>query len=267
MPAIYPARLRKQVAMVAEHFDQPAAFVRSLHHLLEFYADRAHRPGKSGEPAPLLDAYNVRPPVLREIVLGLAPSIKNEPDAGLALCDALWEQEYLEFRILAVKMLGLVPPQATSQDIVKRVDRWAKEAHEEQIKEILLNEGLASFRKEESEQFFRLVKNWLESESPAYQSLGLSALLPVIADSDFKNLPLFFRMSQPFCRVAPASIRPAVLDLLAALANRSPQETAFFLRQTLEMPNSPDTAWLIRHVVTAFPEEFQEGLRAAARGR
>lgn len=267
MPAIYPARLRKQVAMIAEHFDQPAAFVRSLHHLLEFYADRAHRPGKSGEPAPLLDAYNVRPPVLREIVLSLAQRIKNEPDAGLVLCDALWEQKYLEFRILAVKMLGLVPPQSTSQDIVERVDCWAKEAHEEQIKVILLNEGLASLRKEEAEQFFRLVKNWLESEDPAHQSLGLSALMPVIADSDFKNLPLFFRMAQPFCRVAPSSIRPALLDLLAALANRSPQETAFFLRQTLEMPNSPDTAWLIRHVAAEFPEEFQEGLRAAARRR
>jgi hypothetical protein len=59
MPAIQPARLRQQAALMVEHFDQPAAFVRSLHHLLEYYADRAHRPGQAGKPPALLAAYNV----------------------------------------------------------------------------------------------------------------------------------------------------------------------------------------------------------------
>ena len=266
MPAIYPARLRKQVAMIGEHFDQPAAFVRSLHHLLEFYADRAHRPGKSGEPAPLLEAYHVRPPVLREIVLGLATQIKATPDASLALCDALWEQNILEFRLLAVKMIGLIPTRSTSELVLERIIHWANQTQEEQIQEVLLDQGLAALRKDEPEKFFRLVKNWLESDNQSLQAFGLRMLLPVIADPNFENLPMFFRMLQPFCRVAASPVRPTLLEVLAALAKRSPQETSFFLQQTLEMPNSPDTAWLIRHVVAKFPEEFQPGLRAAARG-
>jgi hypothetical protein len=267
MPAIYPARLRKQVAMIGEHFDQPAAFVRSLHHLLEFYADRAHRPGKSGEPAPLLDAYHVRRPVLREIVLGLSSQIKADPKASLALCDALWEQKFLEFRLLAVRMIGLIPSRSASELIVERVDRWADLAQEEQIQEVLVDQGLASLRQEDPQKFFHLVKGWLESENPDRQASGLNALLPVIANPDFENLPMFFSMLQPFCRIAASRVRPALLDVLAALAKRSPQETSFFLQHTLEMPNSPDTAWLIRHVVAEFPEEFQPSLRSAARGR
>ena len=75
--------------------------MRSLHHLLDFYADRARRPGQSGKPAPLIDAYKVHPPVLRHILQELIPLAAENPDAGLALCDALWEQPYLEFRLLA----------------------------------------------------------------------------------------------------------------------------------------------------------------------
>ena len=50
MPAIQPVRLKRQSALLVEQFNNPAAFIRSLHHLLEFYADRVHRPGQAGEP-------------------------------------------------------------------------------------------------------------------------------------------------------------------------------------------------------------------------
>jgi hypothetical protein len=56
------------------------------------------------------------------------------------------------------------------------------------------------------------------------------------------------------------------LDVLIALARCSPRETAFFLRQSLELPNSPDTPWLIRQTARYFPADIQESLRAAVRG-
>jgi hypothetical protein len=55
------------------------------------------------------------------------------------------------------------------------------------------------------------------------------------------------------------------LDALNALARRSPKETAYFLRQMAEIPNSPDAAWLIRRCLPEFPPEIQPGLRSAAR--
>ena len=53
MPAIQLTRLRLQTAGLAESFANPQAFVRGLHDLLDYYADRTHRPGQSGAPAPL----------------------------------------------------------------------------------------------------------------------------------------------------------------------------------------------------------------------
>jgi hypothetical protein len=87
----------------------------------------------------------------------------------------------------------------------------------------------------------------------------------MIQDPDFENLPAFFRLIHPLVRQAPPALRPDVLDVLATLARRSPQETAYFLRQTLALPNCPDTPWSIRQVLSAFPAEQQKRLRQALR--
>jgi len=60
MPAIHPARMKIQVARLGEKIRQPEVFVRELHNLLDFYADRTHRPGQFGEPPPLLAI--IKPP-------------------------------------------------------------------------------------------------------------------------------------------------------------------------------------------------------------
>ena len=90
MPAIHPARLKKQVAQLVNNFEQPDGFVRSLHQLMSYYAERIQRPGQSGEPTPLITAYKVRRPVLRQIQGALAPLAKSKPEAAITLCDALW---------------------------------------------------------------------------------------------------------------------------------------------------------------------------------
>jgi hypothetical protein len=55
------------------------------------------------------------------------------------------------------------------------------------------------------------------------------------------------------------------MDLLIALARRSPKETAYTLRQILEAPEVHDSAWLTRQVMRYFPAETQDSLRAALR--
>ncbi len=123
MPAISPARLKHQAALLAEHFDDPPAFVRSLHHLLESYSNRVYRPGQAGELPPLLQTYRVQPPVLRQLLLAIAPLASKNPDAGLALCDALWEQPYLEFRLLAASLLGQLPC-SPAEPVIARMKAW-----------------------------------------------------------------------------------------------------------------------------------------------
>jgi hypothetical protein len=265
MPAIQPARLRQQAALLAEYFDQPPAFVRSLHHLLEFYADRTHRPGQAGEPPPIIFAYNVKPPVLRQVLQELIPLVAERAEQALILCDVLWEQPNLEFHLLAAAMLGQVTGQPT-EAILDRVNAWVKTGLEERLTEALLIQGLSGLRREDPDCLIQFIEEWLDNPDVFYQQLGLRALEPLAADSSFENLPVIFRMITALVREPPQYLRTDLLDLLATLAHRTPRETAYFLRQSLESTHSPMTGWLIRQSLDEFPEDIGENLRAAARG-
>ena len=264
MPAITLARLRQQAALLAESFNQPAAFVRSLHHLLEFYADRTQRSGQAGERPSLLDAYRVPPPVLRQILLELSPQAQSAPAQALLLCDALWAEPVLEFRLLAAMLLGAIPADRP-QPVIKRVEAWSRRDTEEGLVNALLVEGLTRVRREAPQKAISQVELWLAAEEAPIQQLGLRALVPIIRDQNDHNIPIFLRILGPFVRQIPNRLRADLLDVLRVLAHRSPQETAFFLRQILDIHGSPDTAWLIRQCVADFPAEIQPSLRAAGR--
>lgn len=264
MPAIQPARLRHQAALLAEQFADPPAYIRNLHYVLDFYSDRARRPGKTGKPGPLLNAYNVRPPVLRMLLQEITPLVQQDIQGGLALCDALWAEPYLECRLLAGMLLGQIPPRPP-EEITHRLQRWTTTDLEFFLIEALLSNGIDQLHRQQPQVLLHMIEDWLSSTQTFRQQLGLRALLPLIKDPDFENLPVFFRLIQPLCQNAPVALRPDLLDVLAALAQRSPQETAYFLRQTLMFPDSPDTPWLIRQSLSRFPPEFQANLRLAAR--
>jgi hypothetical protein len=264
VPAIQPARLRHQAALLAEQFSDPPAYIRSLHYVLDFYSDRARRPGKTGKPGPLLTAYNVRPPVLRMLLQELVPQAEQDVAGGLALCDALWAEPYLECRLLAGMLLGQIPLQPP-EAITDRLQGWITTNLEFFLIEALLSNGVERLHRQQPQVLIHMIEGWLHSTKTFHQQLGLRALLPLIRDPAFENLPVFFRLIQQLCQAAPAALRPDLLDVLAALARRSPQETAYFLRQTLIFPDSPDTPWLIRQSLSQFPPEMQSSLRQAMR--
>ena len=264
MPAIHPARLKQQAMLVAQHSDDPAALVRSLHHLLDFYADRAQRHGQSGLPRPLLAAYRVKPPVLRQVHIELVPLMQSDPEAGVTLIQALWSQPYLEFRLLAASLLGELPSDPPAR-ILEVVRGWVRPDTEQRMLDAIAQDGLKRLPQERPEALVEAISAWLADKEIGYQRFGLRLLLPLVGDPGYSNLPALFRLAQPFVRIAPNKLRPDILDVLAALARRSPVETASFLRQVLTMPESPDTAWLIRQSVAFFPPEMQERLRSAVR--
>lgn len=264
MPAIQPARLKQQARRLTEKYTDPVAYVRGLHSLLDFYSDRARRPGKSGLPGPLIQAYNVRPPVLRALVQELLAAARDDRDSILNLCDALWAEPYLEFRYLSAMLLGQIAP-SPSEAITGRLQSWITTDLELHLVETLLTTGVERLHREQPRAQLDLIAGWLGSLRPFHQQLALRALLPLIQNPEFENLPVFFRMIQPLCHAVPAGLRPDLLDVIAALARRSPQETAYFLRQSLGYPDAPDTPWLIRQSLIEFSPELQAGLRSALR--
>jgi len=265
MPAIQPARLRQQAVLLAERCADPGAYVRNLHFLMDFYADRARRPGQSGKPGPLITAYNVRPPVLRTILQEILPEALKDPQEALALCDALWDEPYLEFRILAAMLLGqlpIEPPEA----ITRRLEAWITPDLEEHLVTALLTHAAFNLRQGSPQTLVNLIQKWMENQNIFYQQVGLHAILTLVEEPGFENIPAFFQILQPLVRQSPSALKPDLLDALAALAQRSPQETAYFLRQTLATPNAKDTAWMIRQILPEFPFEIRRSLRDTVRG-
>lgn len=265
MPAIQLPRLRIQAAGLAEKFSNPRAFVRGFHDLCDIYAERTRRPGQTGEPPPLLMAYKVPAPVLRQVLKELSLDIDQDGEAALALAGAVWAEPYLEFRMLAASILGNVSPDPPER-VIERFRNWAKPGTDDRLVSVLVEEGLARLRREDSQRYLEETKSWLGSEEAFSQRLGLRALLSMVSSPEFGNLPLAMRLLAPLVRSAPHRLRPDILDVIQALAGRSPRETAYFLRQNLLVESdNPGTAQIIRSGLRFFPSEDQATLRRAVR--
>ncbi len=264
MPAIQPTLLKKQVALLVQHLDNPRALVQEMHLLFDYYADRAIRPGLSSKKRPLTTSYKIRPPVLRQIIQTLVPFVEQNPQLGLELCDLFWEQNYLEFRLLAGMLLGKIPV-SFSKDILNRMETWVKPDIEAQLIIALFDNGMKRLKHEKPLAIIQLAKTFLNQNNLFYQQAGLRALLPVLSDASFENLPAFFRLLQPYVLKVNSAIKPDLLDVIAVLAKRSPQETVYFLREAQKMPDNPDTAWIIRNSLEHFPAQLQASLKASLR--
>lgn len=258
------ARLRQQSAALVELFDNPKAFTRALNDLFELYSDRVHRAGQAGEPPPLLQAFHVPSPLLRQVALDLAPMASEDAERTLALCDVLWAETYLEPRLLAINLLGKAPLNRVIS-ILGYVERWAQSTTEEQLLRALAEQGLNRISRELPDQLLVHARDWLDEEELSLKRLGLQSLLQLTSNPGFENLPALLHLLTPYVRIAPLPLRPNVLDLISALAHRSPRETAYFLRQNLEAPENPDTGLLTRQSLRHFPDENQASLRSALR--
>jgi hypothetical protein len=265
MPAIQLPRLRIQAAGLAEKFSNPRAFVRGFHDLCDIYAERTRRPGQTGEPPPLLMAYKVPAPVLRQVLKELSFDISRDGEAALELAGALWAEPYLEFRMLAASILGNVsldPPER----IIECFRNWATPGTDDRLVSVLVEEGLERLRRETLQGYLEQTKSWLGNGETFSQRLGLRALLSLVRSQEFENLPLAMRLLAPLLRSAPHRLRPDILDVIQALAERSPGETAYFLRQNLSVkPDDLGIAQIIRNSLRYFPPEDQANLRQAVR--
>jgi hypothetical protein len=261
MPAIQLARLKTQVAQLADQYQQPARFIRALHDLLDFYADRTYRPGTVGARVPLLPHYHVAAPVIRQVETELAPKCQSDPDGMLALADALWVDTHLEPRQLAAFILGqapLDPPEA----VTTRLLDWANPTQDHQALEALMARGAARVQRQQTAWWAGVLRGWLAG-TPAEQFIGVRGLLALAADPQFANLPIAFDLAGPFIQACPTSLHGALVEILAALARRSPAETAYFLRQALTIATRPEVARLVRRCLPLFDEPTQASLRAA----
>ncbi len=260
MPAVSIARLRAEVAGLGDLFARPAEFSTGLHRLLDFYADRVYRAGQSIPPAPILPTYHTPPLVIQQLQLELRSKCVQDPAAGLALADALWPDEFMEVRKLAVYLLGQVPP-APLQPVLERLKAWARPAEPVDILKILFSEGSARLRRELPETWLEAIQAWMNDPSPGSQFLGVQALVPLAEDRQFTNFPPVFRMISPFLYAPQPNLLHSLQEILESLARRSSVETAFYLRQILGSTTPPPTIRIIRRILPLLDAASQDALR------
>jgi hypothetical protein len=265
LPAIQPARLKIQAESLAQKAGSPAEFRRALSELLESYANRAYRPGKGGELAPLLPAYHVPQPVLKQILSALQTFVETDETAVLALCDALWSEPNYESRLLAVFLLGQIPVDPPGA-VLQRFASWARPGTDRRLVELLVERGLSRMRQEQRERYLEEAAACLKSDNVFFQQLGLKCLEQLVCLQDFEDYPSVTRILEPLLRSGSTLLRPDLLRVVRALGRKSPKETGFFLRQNLvHKVNNLNTAWLIRHCLADFPVETQDYLREGLR--
>jgi hypothetical protein len=262
MPAIQLTRLRIQCAALGEKFNQPETFVRLLHDLLDFYADRTYRPGRQGSRLPLIPAYQAPAPVMRQLESELLPRVNADSEAGLRLADLLWQETYLEPRRLAISVLAMLPESAGAA-FAERLRAWSKPEEELALLNALLDVGSLRLAQIAPEQWKDVVHDWIGSSRSVVQQMGLRSLAAVLNTPQFENLPAMYNLLAPMYQQSPSDLQPELLAVARVLIERSPAETAAFLRHTLSLATGRGTARLIRKLLPDFRPDLQENLKAA----
>jgi hypothetical protein len=259
MPAIDLARLRKQANRLADFFFLPDEFLKHLREMLEFYVNHTLRTKENVAPGSNLKTYRTPPAVITQIENEIRAVAEANPEFALELADKLWDEGALETRLLAAFLLGRIPPQ--EERLLPRLSAWTQQVRDPDVRSALLSTSLTRMRKETPDQFLVLVREYLHPARMRAWSNGMQALLPMIADTSYTNLPVILDMVEPIIEEAPATLQNELADLIVALYRASPSETIFLLKNILINTENTLTVVTLRRIADSFPPTLQKELR------
>lgn len=259
MPAIDLARLRKQANRLVDFFFLPDEFMKHLHGMLDFYVNYTLRTKENIAPGSNLKTYRTPPAVLTHIENELRAVAEANPEFALELADILWDDGALETRLLAAFLLGRIPPQ--EERLLPRLTAWTQQIRDPHVRSALLSTSLTRMRQETPNQFLALVREYLHPERSRAWSSGIQALLPMIADTAYTNLPPIFDIVEPIIEEAPSTLQNDLTDLIVTLYRASAYETTFMLKQVLTHSKNPMTVVTLRRISSSFPPPLQKELR------
>lgn len=263
MPAINLARLKTQASRLSEKFSEPEAFLHDLNEMLDFYTNRTMRSTQTARRYSL-PTYRTPPPVLRQIQGELEPLAETHPIEAIALTNALWKAGSLESRRLAASLLGSIPLAQSTPAIIQLPD-WLAKSTDKQILSALLTEAFARLRRESPETLFLVLEEWLKSPRSTLRVWGLRALIPMLTEPHFENLPAVFRILKPAVQSAGPTTQLELQACLATLEQVSLTETLAFLREITSEHPAPLMLRTFRRIMAGLSPELQTGLREMLR--
>lgn len=265
MPAIDLARLRKQANRLADFFFLPEDFIRQLRKILEYYINYTMRHKDPVAPGSTLPTFRTPNVVLRHLENELNVLAVENPQQALELADRLWDEGYLETRQIAAFLLGRIPPQ--EEYLLARLTAWTQQVRDPGIRAALLTTSLKRMRDEMPDDFLVLISEWLHPARQRLWSNGIQALLPLITNPKFENLPPIFELTRPIFEAAPGTIQTDLKDLINAFFRASKTETIFYLREIVESSDNPLTVVTLRRILPGLPTELQSELLELVRSK
>jgi hypothetical protein len=261
MPAIDLARLKTQSAQLADKFNEPEAFIHELNGILDFYTNRTIRATQIARRLSL-PTYRTPAPVLRQIQTELRSLAGIRSIEAIALTNALWKAGSLETRLLAAYLLGSIPPAFPT---MARLPDWLAQSTDKEVRTALLTDAFARLRRENPEAMFILLEDWLKSPRNSLQVWGLRALIPLLTDPHFENLPAVFRIMKPALRSAGPVTQLELHDCLSTLEQVSLIETLAFLREIIKDNPAPLMLRTLSRILPGLSLDLQAGVRELLR--
>ena len=262
MTAVNPVRLRFQIEELITSFTMPQKFHRQLTDMFGFYANRVLKFGDSSQPQPFIPMYHLPDPVMRQLKLDLNSHITEDPKSSFKLADELWQDDFFEVRQLAIYILDSIPVN-DPEPILKRLKDWLVPELDQILTTELLSIGLRNLHSQFSQAWETFIETFLSNENPKMVALGLEGLQSSLKNPAFDNLPAVYRMVSPLIRNPHPLFFNALLNMMEALVNESPKETAYFIRQAMAVSDSPGTERIIKNCLQYFPKEIQQELKLA----
>lgn len=259
MTAIDLTRLEKQIEALLLLADDPPAFQAEFHNILGFYHRYSHRKHKDSLPKSFMRQYDLPEKVL--------PSLQNrlkriQPELILPLARQLWQDSYFEAKDTAVTMLGFLPPDH-NEEVLEQILQWLDEPLDRAIIESIFTRGIKTLSQNAPQLWQDEVNKLLLSERTQRRKMGLLALAKIIPDCQSDSLPAYFSWMRPFLISPDQSLDNNLKPVVAALAKRSNQETAYLLREILTDSNDIEVGRRFRHYLEFFEGDSYERLLEA----
>jgi len=263
MPSIDLVRFRFHIIDLLDEFSDPGRFTKTFHEILDLYSRRSLKPGLTSLPVSLLPTFNCHPQVMKLIISGINPGIHEYPQQAIAIADYLWEDSYLESRELSTTILGLLPEEFAA-NVEDHILKWAHPDVDKASLDMLLKNAIKTIQSTHPERLEDLVYSFLHFQDPEYHTVGLKMMENLIRNPGFSRIPSLFKLISPFILEETDQLTQINTGLVvAALVERTPVETVFFLKQLLALTPGKGIEKTIRRFLPSFPEEIQKNLQIA----
>lgn len=247
MPPIDPAVLRRRTAALPGKFPDAAAVATRVRRLLDEYADRTHRASAVVVSSTAGAAYKAPAPVVRAITNALRAPLRTDPAAARRTVAAIWAGGSMEERRIAAELLGqvaLADPAAT----LALIDTWAPQIESGDTADVLAEEGLGPLMLANPPLYLEHARRWVTSPLRWVRRFGLAALLPLVNDRQWDNVPAALTVLRPAMGEGDGEVRRAAAAVLERLGPKSPAEVSRFLREQAVRANA-NTQWIIRNAL------------------